>query len=257
MDPLQLEIDRYQRERDQLAGQLTDAEAQLADLNLLLAQFEDVFFRAVQTQRQLLVSWEQRCTDTQAIIRHLEQCQWKGEAPPHQILPILETVTQRLPPPPKAPKKLSPDAQHKAKRIYRALAKRFHPDLVGEPELQQARKEVMREINAAYQNQDLEVLEHLQHHPDIRAPEHETAGQRWERLVREIALIKRKLTDIQQQLAETKAGSLAQAYHSYGLSGEDSRFEPIRESLLDQVHQLQNRWRRLRSRESQLWLELS
>ena len=49
----------------------------------------------------------------------------------------------------------------------------------------------MREINAAYQNQDLEVLEHLQHHPDIRAPEHETAGQRWERLVREIALIKR------------------------------------------------------------------
>ena len=56
MDPLQLEIDRYQRERDQLAGQLTDAEAQLADLNLLLAQFEDVFFRAVQSQRQLLVA---------------------------------------------------------------------------------------------------------------------------------------------------------------------------------------------------------
>ncbi|MEC8277427.1 MAG: J domain-containing protein [Myxococcota bacterium] len=257
MDPLQLEIDRYQQERDQLAGQLTEAEAQLADFNLQLAQFEDVFFRAVQAQRLLLVSWEQRCTDTLAIIRHLEQCQWKGEAPPHQILPILESVTQRPLSPPKTPIKLSPDDQKKAKRIYRTLAKRFHPDLVGLPDLQLARKEVMREINAAYQNQDLEALETLQHHPDIRSEENETKGERWERLVREIALIQRKFNDVQQKQAELQAGSLAQAFHRYGLTGKDSRFEPFRMSLLEQVKQLQNRWRRLRSRESQLWLELS
>ena len=257
MDPLQLEIDRYQHECDQLASQLAEAEAQLAEFNLRLAQFEHVFFQAVQVQRRLLMSWEQRCADTLAIIRHLEQCQWKGEAAPHHIISILEGVVQGQEQPPQTPPQLSPADQKKAKDIYRTLAKRFHPDLVGRSDLQSARQELMREINAAYQSQDLQALEAFQHHPDIRATEDETKGELWERLVREIALIQRKLNEVQQKHAELKGGSLSQAYQSYGLSGDDSRFEPLREHLIEQVRQLQTRWRRLRARESQLWLELS
>lgn len=257
MDPLQLEIDRYQQQCDQLASQLADAEAQLAELNLCLSQFEHVLFQAVHEQRQLLASWEQRCSDTLAIIRHLEQCQWQGAAPPHHIVDILKSAVQNQKNPPQKPPQLSPEAQKKAKLIYRALAKRFHPDLVSDSELQQARQALMGEINAAYQSQDLEALQAFEHHPDIRSPENETQGEVWERLVREIALIQRKRNEVQQTYAEIKGGSLAQAYQNYGLSGDDSRFEPLRESMLEQVKQLQNRWRRLRAREAQLWLELS
>ena len=85
MDPLQLEIDRYQRERDQLAGQLTDAEAQ-PDFNLQLAQFEDVFF---ERSKRSGCCWSvgSNGADTLAIIRHLEQCQWKGENPSSEYYP--------------------------------------------------------------------------------------------------------------------------------------------------------------------------
>lgn len=257
MDPLNLEIDKYQNQRDQLARELADEDAAIAELTMRLHQFERVLFQSVSKHRELLASWEQRCADSAAIVKHLERCQWEGSPPPKQISDILTAAETPAAVQSKPPVNLSSDDYALAKRIYRSLAKRFHPDLVATSELQSARQALMVEINAAYQNQDLDALEALQHHPDIRATENESIGQRWERLVRDIALIEKKITASRQTHLELAGGALAQAYKIYGLTGASERFEPVRQGMIEQIQQLQKRWQRLRAREAQLWLGLS
>ena len=44
------------------------------------------------------------------------------------------------------------------KKLYHALAKRFHPDLTSDPDDKQWREQLMSQINAAYAERDLATL---------------------------------------------------------------------------------------------------
>ncbi len=105
---------------------------------------------------------------SQARHRAERRAQWgaraesEDDAPPDVFAQYERTW--RKPPEgmPKEPKR-APDAATKSqiKAEYRALAKRFHPDLTGDPEEKKWREKVMAEVNQAYADGDVEALRKL------------------------------------------------------------------------------------------------
>ncbi len=74
------------------------------------------------------------------------------------------------PPPPPPPDEAS---EAKIKSLFRALAKRFHPDLTTDPDEKEWRKQMMAQVNAAYAARDLSALQALADqpdHPPVTAP---------------------------------------------------------------------------------------
>ena len=64
----------------------------------------------------------------------------------------------------------SPKLEEKIRKLFRELAKRFHPDLTSDPVEKKWREEVMTKVNQAYSNRDLKTLEALAEQPDRPAP---------------------------------------------------------------------------------------
>ena len=262
-DPLEEEINRYREERDELTSGFTDAEEALSDYMKQLRVFESAFLSEVDKEQRSLQRWEHRCEILEEVIRKLEKAQWGSKELPAAIGPwIQEAEESALPPPPSEPEApappppLPPEEQKEAKHLYRSLAKRFHPDLVGGGDLQEARRAVMAKINEAYQGNDLESLRCLRHHPDIRDEELESPGEQWERLVREISQLRQRTETARAELGELRQSELGQLMDQLGAEGESGRFESIRALLRQRTAGMMERWRQLRQREAQLWLEL-
>ena len=62
--------------------------------------------------------------------------------------------------------KLSPKLEEQVRKLFRELAKRFHPDLTADPDEKVWREQVMAKINQAFAKRDLKALEALAEQPD-------------------------------------------------------------------------------------------
>jgi len=62
--------------------------------------------------------------------------------------------------------KYSPKMEEQIKKLFRELARRFHPDLTSDPEEKKWREEIMTRVNQAYTNRDLKALRALAERPD-------------------------------------------------------------------------------------------
>jgi predicted nucleic acid-binding Zn-ribbon protein len=65
-----------------------------------------------------------------------------------------------------APPVPEPPGEAELKALYRALAKRFHPDLAADPAEKAWRQQMMTQVNAAYAARDLTALQALAAQPD-------------------------------------------------------------------------------------------
>jgi len=262
-DPLQKEIERYRLTQDELTNSYALAEEVGLSYQRGLRQFESSFLAAVDQEQQCLHRWEQRCTILDEIIHRLETQEWTQSPPPALMgdwvqaaeAPFVGENRTSLPEEP-VPVFLGEEEEREAKHLYRELARRFHPDLVvGEP-LQEARRDVMAQINEAYECNDIDALRELKHHPDIRDAEAESQGEQWERLVREIALLEQRIEQRHADTAALQESDLGQLMEQLGSDGSPARFTPVLETLRQRTVYSQERWRQLRQREAQLWLEL-
>ncbi|HML20409.1 MAG TPA: hypothetical protein PKD09_02095 [Aggregatilinea sp.] len=66
---------------------------------------------------------------------------------------------------------LDDDPERMLKRLYRALARRYHPDLAADPDERTRRTRLMAEINSAYANRDLNALHLLSQQPEGATPD--------------------------------------------------------------------------------------
>ncbi len=101
------------------------------------------------------------------------------------------------------PQELNEDSQETLKKLYRQLARRFHPDLA-ESEVDRAYyTQMMMRINAAYAAGDLEQLQQIALEPDsITHAEGALSDQQLaEALLREVARCQRRLVEIKEELA--------------------------------------------------------
>lgn len=101
------------------------------------------------------------------------------------------------------PKELSEDTQEAIKKLYRQLARRFHPDLASNEEDREYYTQMMMKINAAYGAGDLEQLQKIAMEPGSisHLDAAQTDQQLAEALMREVARCQRRLAEIEEELA--------------------------------------------------------
>lgn len=145
-----------------------------------------------------------------------------------------------------------------AKDLYRVLVKKFHPDLVNDPVVQEQRTAMMIEINEAYQQQDVAALEELLNRPDLKDPDDESTGDVLIRLIRRVAQLNSLIEGASQRIAKEKEGELFQLYDQCGqceLQYGDPFFV-LKKAVHEQIDRAKLEWMHQRSRESKLWTEV-
>ncbi len=162
-DPELAELDAQVSQRQE---QVAELELDLFEMRAELAGFQAEMARRVGPLQTRLSDLRKEVT--QARHRAERRAQWgaraesEDDAPP-DVFAQYERTWRKPPAGPAKVNKPEPDAAAKSqiKAEYRALAKRFHPDLTSDPEEKKWREKVMAEVNQAYADGDLEALRKL------------------------------------------------------------------------------------------------
>lgn len=206
-----------QRSRDPELAELYDA---LAERRERVAALELELFEARAELAGFMARVEQKLGPLEARIRELDQelaaarraasrrGQWgerarRGEIPA-DVLEQFEKTWRRSPAGAEhGPKRESAEvSKDEIKRLYRALAKRFHPDLTVDPEHKKYCEKIMAEINAAYARGDVAKLRELMDTPERPVPESEKTR---EQLLVELRAEVRRLDGVIRQLESALA----------------------------------------------------
>ncbi len=127
---------------------------------------------------------------------------------------------------------LAVDAETAAqlKRLYRDLARRFHPDLAATEEERSYRTAIMMRINAAYTARDLAALQKLQSTPDPGGDfSTDNDELRAQRLSLELQQVERRLAEVTAEL------SLLDAHNSARLMRRAARLAKVGRDLLAEI----------------------
>ena len=202
---------------DELRPQLITAEAELADRLAAINRFEFDLRARVGHLTHELESLEAEIADYRTLIRRRRE-EWLERHGYDAIVgewgDLWEVVDEeegaeaadsyryRDPAQRTAPKPISPDEAVSLKKLYRQLARRFHPDLAENDRDRQHRTTLMIAINAAYAAADLARLEQLASEPDsITGVSHyDSLQQQAVALLREIQRLEKRLTEIHSEL---------------------------------------------------------
>ena len=100
---------------------------------------------------------------------------------------------------------LGPDAEERAKRLYRELAKRFHPDLARTEDERRNRETVMQRVNAAFRSRDVAALEAMSAEAEVTdaAFEARSIGEKLVWAIREVARLDNVRTALQTEIDAT------------------------------------------------------
>ncbi|MBN2472275.1 MAG: J domain-containing protein [Anaerolineae bacterium] len=204
------EIFRLQAEIDEHHAQVTDLEAEVVDLRQQLTAFEGRYTRLVvpletrlQAVREAIAELE-RSTRWQAGTHPLgeERPQEDFWQPPEGYVSVEEQYRRAWSPDarsdegdyvirPKPQARSLDPAETDIRKLYRALARRYHPDMTTDPDERSQRNDLMAQINDAYARRDLPTLQALARQPEGLRPEQPLAALRLE----ELRQISRQLRD--------------------------------------------------------------
>ena len=93
----------------------------------------------------------------------------------------------------------NPRLEEKIRKLFRELAKRFHPDLTSDEKEKEWRAQIMTQVNMAYAKRDLKALQALAEQPDRPAPSIAQSRQD------EVNMLKAELIRLDSVIAELKA----------------------------------------------------
>jgi chromosome segregation ATPase len=212
------------RELDSLHAELAQRQEQVAALELELFEVnrfvEDLDLRFGPLQRRLD---ELKLDLEDARNRASRRARWGSRADSDDLPEMRDRFEENRkkdarakfasPPPPPPPEPPSEAQEAEIKTLYRALAKRFHPDLATDPAEKEWRAGMMARVNAAYEARDLNALHALAHEPDRPPPPPapKTREQVVAELRAEVARLDGVIADLERrldQLAETPAVQL-------------------------------------------------
>ena len=136
-------------------------------------------------------------------------------------------------------RELTKDEAKELKRLYRELARRFHPDMAIDEADREYRTQIMMAINAAYAAGDLEKLQNLALEPDSASSDDFSNNEKLkaEALQRELARIYHRLSEISIELRRlerhhtSKMMRQADVMASEGLDFFELKAEELREQL--------------------------
>lgn len=92
-------------------------------------------------------------------------------------------------------------------KLYRKLAKRFHPDKAEHPDEQNRHEQLMPLINRAYEDQDLRILERLNiGETDLTEQTEQTHKEKREQLHKDLRNLNRIMSELRSEINRVKAG---------------------------------------------------
>ena len=197
---------------DQLTNELVEAEAELADQLAAINAFEFRLRAGIGFLIRRLDELARQIEAYQQQLRHQQQ----GDDPHtgNWSIDDVEDVYhepgvdydayryhETPPEPPQSP--LGLDEKTELKRLYRQLARRFHPDMGLDEADRTRRTKLMMAINAAYAAADLDALRQLALEPDSILVDLLEDGQlQAEQLLREMARLQHRLSEVRDELAK-------------------------------------------------------
>ena len=270
MTPEEIEIQQKQALIDQLEEQLADLQTDYANTCVRVEQFQREYIEVMQPYYTRLDRWNLRVACTGLVIDRLREVrdglrevpddpfEWEAHSVEEariqwsqsKIISTSEEEEIRTAP--------TPHEAQSAKELYRLLAKRYHPDLVTDPDTRNLRTEMMVEINMAYQSQDLSALRALLQREPLPEPVHETAGDILVRLVRRVSHLQQQIQMSRKQLLDEQQSELMQLYVQCQ-QFKDTVGDPfvvLKQSVEEQIHRTKLEWMDQRARESKLWSEV-
>jgi hypothetical protein len=181
-----------------LEKELVERELQLTGLRAELASFEKSYLKKVGVLYAELDEIEARIAERSA--RHNPsnpQAQQTAQQARKKAEESGSTVDELVL---KASKNFKPSPE--LKNLYREVARRIHPDLATDPADRERRQRFMAQANQAYEQGDearlRAILEEYESSPDT--VKGEGVGAELVRAIRKIAQVKRRLTEIAEEL---------------------------------------------------------
>jgi DNA repair exonuclease SbcCD ATPase subunit len=165
---LQEKIDQLRTEIQRREGELVRIQAEVTKLGRELDEFQERYDRIVgvaQTRLDAVKAAIEELNEERRLSQIGDTNPLRSSwVPPDDYVPVEEQYRRAwTKPSPSASQPPSSsyveDRTDIVKRIYRDLARRFHPDLASNDAERARRTEIMNHINEAYQAQDLETLE--------------------------------------------------------------------------------------------------
>lgn len=229
MNDIKVQVAALEAEVEQQQAELADLEAELLDLNRELAEFRRRYDRIVGPVSARLDAVKAAITEIEEERRRTWTDHPLGDynplpsewVPPPDYVPVEEQYRQtwKVPPPldepPDSPVSAAPkpksganDRETAIKRLFRQLARRYHPDLTTDPVDRHYRNKLMARINEAYNARDLEALQALAAQPASVDPEEPLAALRLKELHQIRDQLARRLSELRFQRSDLLASDL-------------------------------------------------
>lgn len=229
MNDIKAQVAALEAEVEQQQADLADLEAELLDLNKELADFRKRYDKIVKPVAT-------RLDAVRAAIAEIEEERrrnWTDHplgdynplpsewAPPPDYVPVEEQYRQawQVPPaeqaPPDSPVSAAPKPKRGAnerettiKKLFRQLARRYHPDLTTDSVDRHYRTRLMARINEAYAARDLEALQALAAQPANVDPEEPLAALRLKELRQIRDQLARRISELRFQRSDLLASDM-------------------------------------------------
>lgn len=140
-------------------------------------------------------------------------------------------------------KTLSPKLEEELRRLFRELAKRFHPDLTSDPQEKAQREQIMTRVNQAYTQRDIEALRKLSEQPDRPVEARQNRVEEAKALRKELKRLDGVINDLKATIRVLEESPAMQLKLEARLQRRDGRdlLTEMEASLKEQIEDLEER----------------
>jgi hypothetical protein len=138
-------------------------------------------------------------------------------------------------------KALPPKLEEEIRRLFRELAKRFHPDLTGDAEEKAWREQIMTRVNQAYTERDLDTLKKLAEQPDRPVPQKKNREEEVKALRKELKRLDGVIADLKATIRVLEESPVMQLKSEARMQRRDGRdlLTEMEASLKEQIDDLE------------------
>ncbi|TAK12654.1 MAG: hypothetical protein EPO32_07900 [Anaerolineae bacterium] len=138
-------------------------------------------------------------------------------------------------------KSLSPKLEEELRRLFRELAKRFHPDLTSDAQEKTYREQIMTRVNQAYSARDLETLRKLAEQPDRPVEPKKDRAEEAKALRKELKRLDTVIGDLKSTIRVLEESPIMQMKMEARVQRRDGRdlLTEMVASLKEQIDDLQ------------------
>ncbi len=238
MLPEEQELTRLETEQTELEEQVATAEVTLESLKIELSQFQFRYYQSVGHLYVEIDEWDAKIAQLEAG-QHPDDidAQIRAKAAREQAQQSAEEagVIERQPPPP-------PEITPETKLAFRKAAKLMHPDRATSDSERERRNVMMAKVNRAYENGDLATIEKLivEFGQDPEAIQGDDIGARMIKAVRRIAQLRRRFSELENQLSELRQNELYELMTTIAET-EAMEGDPIGDLIQELLQQISER----------------